>query len=125
MQKVVFSTLDDFLIETKTSDLKSVRLDLFENVSDTEFSFVYYHSIAVHVTAYYPLRHMVYEYAEPVLRVASAKLVITDSEVKKGAADRLDCIRDRLVLEGFEVLRGRFTAPSFLDYRIASSYMRT
>ncbi|MDI3328888.1 MAG: hypothetical protein QJR06_10065 [Alicyclobacillaceae bacterium] len=119
-QKVEFSNLDHLIENLAGVGTRIVRLDLFEEVRQSELSFVYYITPTVFVTALDPSGYTVYEYREPFETVASDKKRLSNPTLLEPARRRMGEIEQHLRTSGFDVRYGRCTVP--FEFQADSSH---
>jgi hypothetical protein len=92
----------------RRSGIEVLRLDLFENVHQTELSFVYYVTLTLFVTAQSSFEHTIFEYAEEIGTATSTAPHMEDAAVLNQGRSRIEELKRRLEEEGFEVRHGRY-----------------
>lgn len=108
LSKVEFSTIQCFVEEMAEIGVQNVRLDIFEDVRQSELSFVYYVTLMLYLTAQDPTGCMVYEYREAIGTTASPDRKFHDDVFLHRAQNHIQEVEHLLIDEGLCVRRGRY-----------------
>jgi len=111
-QSVEFPTVDHFIEDIASTGIETVRLDTFEEVSQSELSFVYYVTLTLFVTAYDPVKRILYEFVEPIGTTACTEMKLEDDLFTERAQNRIRDVELQLGEAKLTVLRGRYSLPN-------------
>lgn len=108
-QKVEFPSLERFIEEVVNSDVRIVRIDVFQDSRPSELSFVYYTTLTLYVTAQHSSGKILYEYVQPLSTTANTEPKFTSEEALRSAQITLTQTVEALAAHGLETLGGRYT----------------
>jgi hypothetical protein len=114
--KVDFPNLIHFIEDVREAGVKTVRLDAFEFVSQSELSFVYHVTLALFVTAHDPIENVFYEYTEALGTQTNTEPEFTDSSLTDLVERRTSEVKEELRQANFNVRHGRYTIPDSPQY---------
>ena len=110
--KVEFPTFAHFVEDMTDMGIENVRLDVFEEVKQSELSFVYYITLTVFLTARDSIGNILYEYTEPIGTIASTDKKLQDESFMELAQGRIRELEEQLRGAKLRVRRGRYSVPN-------------